>query len=573
MNSSGFKCSAFSFGSTGFLSGRCGAFFKKRGLFPVVLPVFLVLYLPFINKAFHIDDPLFLWSAEQILSHPLDFYGFMVNWYGWDMPAFEVVKNPPLASYYIAAAASVFGLQESALHAAFLIPAIVALVGVYRISGPFVRRPGVAALVAATSPLFLVSSTTVMCDILAVMFWTWSSAYWLEGIEEGRVGKTVISAFLAALCILAKYTGLCLAPLLFIFALTRKRHIKFWLWPLLIPVATSFLYEYGTKMMYGHGLIFSAASYAVGINSFDWGKLLPQTIVGLSFLGGTTITVLFFFPFLWKRNELIRWGFLFIGLVVLIPLQTKIGDIRLIDEHGVKWPDATLLSLFVFAGIHILAVGMLDFWKNRDAYGFLLVAWLFGIFVFACFVNWSINARSFLPAAPVVGILLIRRLDREGRLSGQGFPAKVGLLFVLAAALTAWVCFADYKLAGSARNAAEYIGEKHGSGEGRIWFQGHWGFQYYMQKEGALALDIQKSRLTPGDVVVSPCNNSNVHPLNPSVFNLVESIEWFPARRISTMNHVVGAGFYSDVWGPFPFFVGVIPPEKYDIHMYTGPAR
>ena len=39
------------------------------------------------------------------------------------------------------------------------------------------------------------------------------------------------------------------------------------------------------------------------------------------------------------------------------------------------------------------------------------------------------------------------------------------------------------------------------------------------------------------------------------------------------MNHVVGAGFYSDVWGPFPFFVGVIPPEKYDIHMYTGPAR
>src|SRR5438270_5558613 len=35
---------------------------------------------PFLNKAFHIDDPLFLWMAQQIAKHPLDPYGFEVNW-------------------------------------------------------------------------------------------------------------------------------------------------------------------------------------------------------------------------------------------------------------------------------------------------------------------------------------------------------------------------------------------------------------------------------------------------------------------------------------------------------------
>src|SRR2546422_5508119 len=35
---------------------------------------------PFLNKAFHIDDPLFLWMAQQIAKHPLDPYGFDVNW-------------------------------------------------------------------------------------------------------------------------------------------------------------------------------------------------------------------------------------------------------------------------------------------------------------------------------------------------------------------------------------------------------------------------------------------------------------------------------------------------------------
>ena len=54
---------------------------------------------PFVGKAFHIDDPLFLWTAKQIQARPFDFYGCTVNWYGFEMPMTAATQNPPLAGY------------------------------------------------------------------------------------------------------------------------------------------------------------------------------------------------------------------------------------------------------------------------------------------------------------------------------------------------------------------------------------------------------------------------------------------------------------------------------------------
>ena len=88
--------------------------------------VFLTLaaLTPFLAKPFNIDDPLFLWSAKQIVAHPLDPYGFNVDW-GWtQFPMFKVTENPPLACYYLALAGKIFGWGEIGLHMAFLLPAI-----------------------------------------------------------------------------------------------------------------------------------------------------------------------------------------------------------------------------------------------------------------------------------------------------------------------------------------------------------------------------------------------------------------------------------------------------------------
>src|SRR5689334_6086976 len=49
-------------------------------LLSILLP--LALLVPFMNKAYHIDDPLYLWSAKQILKNPFDYYGAIVNKWG-----------------------------------------------------------------------------------------------------------------------------------------------------------------------------------------------------------------------------------------------------------------------------------------------------------------------------------------------------------------------------------------------------------------------------------------------------------------------------------------------------------
>src|SRR6516162_9584939 len=96
--------------------------------------------LPFVNKPFHIDDPLFLWAAQHIQKDPVNFYDFKATWYWSEMPMVEITKNPPLASYYIALAACLFGWSEVALHFAFLLPAIGVVLGTYMLAQRFGSR-------------------------------------------------------------------------------------------------------------------------------------------------------------------------------------------------------------------------------------------------------------------------------------------------------------------------------------------------------------------------------------------------------------------------------------------------
>src|SRR6266403_5991439 len=94
---------------------------------------------PFLNKAFHIDDPLFLWMAEQIARHPLDPYGFTVNWAGAPQPMWVAMQNPPLCSYFIAAVSALFGSNEIALHLTFLFWAVAVVLGTFALARRFCR--------------------------------------------------------------------------------------------------------------------------------------------------------------------------------------------------------------------------------------------------------------------------------------------------------------------------------------------------------------------------------------------------------------------------------------------------
>jgi hypothetical protein len=542
-----------------------------------LIVAFLIASLPFLGKAYHIDDPLFLWSAKQILSNPIDFYGFNVNWYGQEIPAYLVNKNPPLTSYYLAAVAYLFGWDESSLHGGLLLPAIAFILGAYRLARYFCSSALLAASFGAFTPLFMVSSTTVMCDVMMLSLWVWALDFWIEGTIRNKYVTLYLASFMAVLCSLTKYSGIFLFPLFFIFALAHKRNLGVWLLPLFLGALLLLGYEQTTRNLYGVGLLSDALFYSSTIkNSLSRGDI-DNLIMGLSFLGGCLLNTALLSPLLWKRPAIAAGIAGAILIAVLLPLFKSLGGHPLIDANGVKWSLVIHLSLFVTTGISFIALATMDFRNNRDEYGLLLFAWIIGIFTFGAFVNWTVNARSFLPLAPAAGMVLARRLDAlSEKREDLNLSSRLSinpLLWVLMVLAALSVSRGDLKLANTAREAARSIAAQYG-GDGRtMWFQGHWGFQYYMQEAGAKAWDVKSSKIEPQDFMIIPSNNTNVYKLPNHRIRLIETIKLNPSSWIATMSPALGAGFYWDAKGPLPFAIGSVPAEEYDIFVSESPKE
>jgi hypothetical protein len=515
----------------------------------------LAVLLPFIGKPFNIDDPLFVWVAQHIQAHPLDPYGFKVNWYSYEMPLWALTKNPPLACYYLALVGSVFGWSENLLHGAMLLPAIAAVVGTYRLAARFCKHPFWAALLALFTPVFLVSSTTVMCDVMMLAFWIWAVVFWMEGTERKRPGYFAVAALLMTLAALTKYFGACVIPLVAVWSLGRKQPLKDWLPWLAIPAAALVAYQFATRALYGRGLLADAGSYAAGIHQ-------SSLVTALAFTGGCLAIVTFFVPLLWARREF------------LIALGASLATTA-IFLFAVKSPfhappnagQIVQIALWVFGAVSLFAITLADLYRRRDADSLLLTCWVLGTFAFAAFFNWIVNGRSLLPMAIPAGILVVRRLEQRRDAGVKFSPVTLLAPGIAGALLAVWVAAADYSLALAPKVAARAVHSAYGNDTHRLWFQGHWGFQYYLEKYGASALDLQHLELTQGDYIAMPSDNSNVYPLKEPVAELktfaVPISGW-----LSTMNKETGAGFYASLWGPLPFALGATKPQIVTVFAY-----
>ncbi len=536
---------------------------NPKVLFPIVFLIILsfAVLLPFVGKAYHIDDPLFIWAAKQIRNLPLDPYGFQVNWYGTEQPMWQVTKNPPLVSYYLAVASFLTGWSEVGIHLAMIIFAVIAVIGMYSLSRRFCLRPLEATLASLLMPVFLVSSTTVMCDIAMLSFWIWAVVFWMEGIEKNKPISLMISACLMAAAAMTKYYGAALIPLLLAYSLMKKRALGWWVMFFLIPIGVLAAYEWATWLIYGHGLLREALVYPATQGAYD--NKWVTAVVGLAFTGGCLLTAFFYIFFLWdKKGHILLGGFCLV-VVFLFSGFENVGIWTIPGQGHLRWPFVIQFSLFVSLGLSILALTVLDFWTRRDENALLLFLWIFGTFVFTSFINWTVNARSILPMVPAVGILLMRRIEMHFPLKRKWNPATALIPALVVAALVTW---ADYSMANVSKTAAHIIKEKYSSRMVSVWFQGHWGFQYYMELLGAKPIDYKKSMIKTSAFVVIPRGTAtNIRLLNPHLFKVDYELTMQPFPGCTVMQKKMGAGFYSDSWGPCPFLFGAVPPERYEI--------
>lgn len=526
----------------------------------ILLLISLVCLVPFVNKAFHIDDPTFIGMAKHIQSNPLDYFGYYMQF------SPPVITNPPLVAYFIAIPGYFFGYSEISIHSAFMLPAFAAIVGTYLLARDLCTKPFIATFAALSTPVFLVSSTTAMCDVLMLSFWVFSIYFWRRGIIEGKRAYLLVSSVLIVLCILTKYMGICLVPLLFAYSLFEKRKFGEWLLYLVLPIVAILVFDQLTYIKYGLRQISYIESFSIDSHKSTHKNTIANIGTGLSFLGGCLLVHwLYFVVYTRKLTVLLHLATIIVTLLVLLRFDL-LNYYPIAGADGINWLFVVQLPIFVFAGTSFIFMTVSDFFRKRDSDSLLLLLWIMGIFIFTVFVNWSVNARTILPLAPLAGIMVIRFLGLSEKFVAVSCRFSLYSPLVVSLLIALMVTGADYRLASSARTAAHTIHEATRNLPGKKWLEGHWGFEYYMKSAGGVeSLDYENPSLKKGDIVIIPSNNTNTKMLYKHMAAFKHEYAFDLSKLFSTMNVSTGAGFYSDLFGPLPFAVGTTP-EKYYIY-------
>lgn len=540
---------------------------------PYVLLSLLTLacLLPFSGRAFHIDDPLFIWTAREITKHPLHPYGFRVVWTSSSLPMFALASNPPLSSYYIALAGSLAGWSERALHVAFLAPALIVVLGTYRLAQRFTRFPFLAAVISLFTPVFLVSACSVMCDITMLALWTVGTILWIEGLERPKPTYLIGSALTLVACALTKYFGACSIILLMVYSVLKNKSSKRVAWYFLISAAILVAYSIWLHRVTDRSLLLSIASFAIRSQASSKLSVPTKAVVGLIFAGGCLLPALTYIPVLFSRLQIL------LGAILCAVLGLSVAK-GWLDLGYAGQGHLTLVSveaaIYFAGGLSVIALATRDVcqhsggkgwrnWKRLDPDSLFLLFWIAGTLLFASFINWTNNGRSNLPAVPAMGLLLARQLEHRFANSRRLLVVAATIPLIVSGVFACWVASADSAIADSQRRVAELIHKQTQGNSGTIWFEGHWGFQYYMQSFGAQPLQVGKTVYRTGDYLVIPSNNTALFHIPSNVLGRRVVISASPSSSLTTQNQQMGASFYASKLGPLPFAFGPVPLDHY----------
>ncbi|MDH3213460.1 MAG: phospholipid carrier-dependent glycosyltransferase [Myxococcales bacterium] len=542
----------------------------------------LVPLLPFLSAAVSIDAPVFLAVARQIVTSPADPFGFEMIWDPTSPLVAVFNRNPPLLSYWLAPWIAAFGEREWILHAVLLPFPLMAALAFYGIARRVAGDGLAPAALLVVTPAFLILGTTLMLDV-PVLAWMLLAAYALlrsverERPPRSRVAWELAAGGAAAAAGLTKYVGFSIAPLLAAgIVLLAARPGPALVRTLGIPLFVWALWGAWTAKLYG-SVHFWVATDLVQEKSFKPDDFWNQVASVPIYCGAALV-----FPiFVWARTLLRGRKGTEIAVIGIL-LGAAVARYVLPDgDPPRRFPlegDEAALAVAGFASAFFLwglclrpsrvLASALDRW---------LGLWLAGFLFFSMLVNWHVNAVDAVLTAPPL-ILMIFRAP-ELRPTRKRVALWVALLLPLSV-LLAW---SDTNQAGFYRTAARKIAAEIGESPGDRWFVGHWGLQYYLEREGFRAVVPPQyerwygaSVLKKDDWVSSSRNVSQLDvSRNMSQYRLRgvwtwEQKSWLPLR---TTNADAGAGFYSHHSGYVPFGWKDVPVESVGLGRVVGIHR
>jgi hypothetical protein len=484
-----------------------------RRLFRSPLVLALVVTAADAAKPVVVDDAAYLIFARHIAARPLDPYGFTIFWYTVPDPAFEVLA-PPVLPYWLALGVRLFG-EHVALLKLSLLPFVWLLAWAADALLRRFARDTTLLPVIVLSPAVL-PAVNLMLDVPALALGLTAVEFIARAAGRNSWPLAVAAGLVAALAMQTKYTMLLVPPVLLWYGIIHRR-VRLAAVAALVAVGAFAGWEFALVAKYGRshfafhagdqpggggplpdrlaGFIQDKADLTPGLTGHFGCLGVGVGIVGLAALGVGRR---------WLAAGTALWAIGF-AVVALAPGRWT-GPV----VH-VYWQVFGLAFLAGVVGCALVLVVRrrrgLRVRTNRV--GLFLAGWvaieLAGYFALTPFPA----ARRVIGLTVVSGILVARVAGRVARLDrNRALPGWVVVAGVAAGvAVTAIDTLDAYPEKDCAERAAALA-----SGP-TVWFQGHWGFQFYCERAGMRPVIPGQSALAPGDTLVVP-----VHPNDEGFF-------------------------------------------------------
>jgi hypothetical protein len=524
-----------------------------------------LLLLPFLNKPFTIDDPLFLREARHALVDPLHPADFEQVWNAGDRQKLSQYLLGGTLPAYVLAPVVVLGGSESVAHLyqwLLLCGFLLAGVSVARRLGCDRRQANTVGLLIASNPVTLAMAATCMPDIMAMMFGMAGMDRLLLFREERRWGAGLASGLLLAAALLCRAST---APLLLAAAL------------LLMPAnwirAAGCLWPLGVAIVVTAGFLSlnrgSAANATVGaaFQALAAVRNVPRNLV--AFLCFQALT-----------GPLLVYGLLSHGrkFAVVVAVLAALG-VALSMAAGAAGGPANLVLYAVPAALGICfllatagVVGDLRPALTRQPEPrpgsplgvrsvLPLLVWLGAGLVALPYVH--MGAKYLLPGVPAAALLIVLH---AARVRQRRFPLTVALLIALGWISGALIVIGDTTLASSQRQAVSRMIAPRIQRGSTVWAGGQWAFLGYAEDAGAKALANTPPLPSPGDFIVVSRLDYYGRLLRLPIRRELLHTQSDVRCGVFVLNRRFGAGFYSIRFGYLPFALGCGEVNAYDLY-------
>lgn len=528
---------------------------ERQCVFLFIIALFC--YMPFVNKAMHMDADMLVHTSRMILidpvNPPLGEYGrHMALHDHTKMPsssAFYRCGHPPLLPLLIAPIVAIGGAVEWPLHLFLFLFYLISIYAVWYMIGLFYNAKYRFSLTVlwAVSPALLVNAHNIMWDVAITGFMLLSLLLFLIALRRESAKLMFLSGLVAGIAALTKVNAfplflLCPAYLLF---KGRSRFLPLWLGPAaFLPLVWAV-----------HNLlVFGKVQFvSIGWYSFAPGDIRYRMERNLSYFGGALLLPVFW---VWLMIARKRFKELMVNFLVC-----GVWGILLVAVLKKPLMVGALYTLYAAAGLWLLYKMALFFHgAKKGAYTSaepFLIAGYAVLYLLVLNIMPSASMRYILPLVPLGLLVLAEELTR---ISAPQRTALVTAMIAVTAILSISLAIGDYCQCEADRRLPSALIKKGYEPE-KTWYYGRLSYDWYLYHAGFRNLRADGGKPKDGEYLIDeviPGDYKAAEVLGDG-FALVaiDTLQYFdwPVRTMGFF-----AGFYGNDRLPYGFRAG--SPQK-----------